>query len=299
MKKVIKLLIVLLMSMIIISCGGNEKKIRIVAPVGTPLLSIAGVGLDDNYEITFVNGQDPLLAAFKEGEYDLIIAPINLGAKLFVNNISNYKLDAIITTNNTYLISKEQKPLTNAKVCGFGNGSAPALAVNIFLQKNNYKEEINFKASASDVTSLFLSENDDNDYYMTSEPELTKLKEKYKNEINVIEVANEISDTLPIIIQACLFVKSDEYSNEVKTIKENIEYLNKNPEEYAKKIIDQHPYLQGLTVETIKNAIPKANIVYYKAKEYKTEISKYFEVLNKYQPGVLSGKVVDENFFNN
>ena len=178
MKKVLKLLIIILLSVLIISCEKSEKeKVKMIAPVGTPLLATYKVGIESNIEITYVNGQDPLLAAFKEGVYDLIIAPINLGAKLYVNNISTYKLDAIITTNNTYLVSKENKEASDAKVCAFGNGSAPALALNIFLQKNGYTSDINYKSSVSDVTSLFLSENDDNDYYMTCEPELTKLKE--------------------------------------------------------------------------------------------------------------------------
>lgn len=299
MKKVLKLLIIILLSVLIISCEKSEKeKVKMIAPVGTPLLATYKVGMESNIEITYVNGQDPLLAAFKEGVYDLIIAPINLGAKLYVNNISTYKLDAIITTNNTYLVSKENKKVSDAKVCAFGNGSAPALALNIFLQKNGYTSDVNYKSSVSDVTSLFLSENDDNDYYMTSEPELTKLKEKYIGNINVIEIANQIKEEMPIIIQACLFVKNGSLYDEIKIIKDNIEYLNQNPEEYAKKIAKEHAYLQGLTEETIKNSIPRSNIVYLKGIDYKDEINKYFEVLNKYQSAVLGGKEIDEAFYN-
>ena len=103
---------------------------------------------------------------------------------------------------------------------------------------------------------------------------------------------------MPIIIQACLLVKNGSLYDEIKIIKENIEYLNQNPEEYAKKIAKEHAYLQGLTEETIKNSIPRSNIVYLKGIDYKDEINKYFEVLNKYQSAVLGGKEIDEAFYN-
>ena len=109
MKKIISIFVLLLISLLLFSCEKkDEKTYKVIMPSGTPLIAFGNLLDDNNFDIEVVNGSDPLQAAFIGGEYDIIVAPFNLGAKLYLAEKSSYLLEAIITTNNTYLISKEK-----------------------------------------------------------------------------------------------------------------------------------------------------------------------------------------------
>ena len=109
MKKILSSIIVMIVCALFIGCKKTPKeKIRVLLPQGTPLVAVGNLLDDEMFSFDIVNGQDPLIEAFTKGEYDLLIAPLNLGTKLNIAKKSEYKLKAIITTNNTYLVSKNE-----------------------------------------------------------------------------------------------------------------------------------------------------------------------------------------------
>lgn len=107
--------------------------LKILSPQGAPALSLIPVENAGNNEITTVDGSDPLQAAFvsPDSEYDVIIAPTNLGVKLAANGKTNYKLMAIVDWGNLYLVGNaEKEDILNdetATITAFGQDSVPGL----------------------------------------------------------------------------------------------------------------------------------------------------------------------------
>lgn len=282
-----------------ISCT-KEEKVKVLLPGGTPLLAVGGILDDKRFEFTVVNGQDPLLAGFKEGKHDIIIAPLNLGAKLYIANISSYKLDSIITSNNTYLVSTKEingiKDIEGKKVLAYGNGSTPSLVLNSAISLNNISANIEYRNSVSDVMGELLSGKNEFEYFLSDEPNISKVKASSETKYYTYDLSTAVEAS--IVIHASLFVNDKVDSSTLNVIKENINKMNSKPEEYSNSIVNKNEYFKNLGVEVIKMAIPNANITYKKASESIDEINEYYNLLNKYLPNVLNGKVPEQTFYN-
>ena len=304
------IIVLLLLSFIMVGCKKEKeptqesRTLKVILPSGTPLMAIGNLLDDSNFEFEIVNGQDPLSAAFLDGEYDIIIAPINLGAKLYLAGKSSYKLEAVLTTNNTYIMSHENlSEINNLKgktILAYGANSAPWLALNALNDKYKLGLTIENQSSASDVATVFAAGTSDAELYLGAEPNITTLSLKKKLEFNVLNVSEFLKDDIDVICQACLFVNpnSNVTSSELKKIEDNIKSMNSNPSEYAKSVLNKNDFFKNLGEEVIKESIPKCNINYLKAKDNLVSINKFFDLLNKYSPAVLNGKTPDEGLYN-
>ena len=212
MKKILSSIIVMIVCALFIGCKKNPKeKIRVLLPQGTPLVAVGNLLDDEMFSFDIVNGQDPLIEAFTKGEYDLLIAPLNLGTKLNIAKKSEYKLKAIITTNNTYLVSKNEfkniEEVNGKNVLGFGEGSTPSLALNSIMNyKNLTPKKVDFRSSAADVTLEYTSKNTEYDFFLLAEPNISIISNKTKKEVYKISLSDLLKDEVDMLIQACLFV---------------------------------------------------------------------------------------------
>ena len=134
--------------------------------------------------------------------------------------------------------------------------------------------------------------------YIQAEKILQTRKDRADQEAYAF-LQEQIKDELPVLIQACLFVNpNSNVSNKViNKIKENIENMNKNPENYAKQVLNKNDFFNGLGESVIAKAIPNCNIDFIEAKDNKDVITKYYDFLNKYQNAVLGGKTPSEEFY--
>ena len=301
MKKIVTIIMLMLVCFLFFGCGKkDEKKYKVIMPNGTPLIAFGNLLDDGNFDIEVVNGSDPLQAAFVSGGYDMIVAPFNLGAKLYLAGKSKYLLDSIITTNNTYLISKNNyetlDSIKDKTVLAYGAGSMPFIGLKALSDDKSLNLQITqLNSGVADVAASFLAQKEEYDLYMMAEPNLTVLKSK--TELFAIDVAKELDKTL---VQACLFVNPDSNVSDIvlNKIKTNIESLNNNPDKYAKDVINKNDFFKNLGEDNLKKAIPNCNIVYKKAFENMNIIESTYELLNKYVPTVLNGNKPDENFYN-
>ncbi len=304
LKKLFTVMLLIFGLLLLVGCGEEDNKTyKVLLPSGTPLMAVGGLLDDAEFDFKVVNGQDPLISGFTSAEYDMIIAPINLGTKFYIAGKSNYQFKAIITTNNTYIISKGEisslKDLQGKKITAFGASAAPGLALKGALDIKGIDTTVNYQNSAADVMMLYSSNTDDSDFYLSAEPNITKIEDKTGKTINKISLQEQIKDELPVLIQACLFVNpNSNVSNKViNKIKENIENMNKNPENYAKQVLNKNDFFNGLGESVIAKAIPNCNIDFIEAKDNKDVITKYYDFLNKYQNAVLGGKTPSEEFY--
>ena len=312
LKVLFSLFLVLLMALFV-ACdkeqennnNNDEKleKIKVFLPNGAPLMSIGGLIGNEAFEFEFANGADALSAALIKEDYDMIIAPLNLGAKLYLAGTSMYKLDSVITTNNTYLVSKNEitstADLAGLNVLAYGRNSTPDIIFKAALTKNNVTCNVAYQGTVADVFGLFKGGSEEATYSLLAEPQVTMLKKSNPN-LYVLDMAKEVEDG-KVFPQACLFVKvssSDKYDKHLELIKENINSLNANPTDYAAKVEDKHTFFKTMTKEILAPALPNCNIVYLKASSNKGVVEDYIGLLNTYAPALLGGKTVDEGFYN-
>lgn len=137
-----KVLISCLTLLLITGCTTNPKKaeptespatqesinLKVLAPKGAPALSVIPYAKENAEMVTFVDGTDVIQAAFvnPNPEFDVIIAPTNLGSKLAANGKTKYKLLGVITWGNLYLVSDNEEALHNeGNLAAFGEGAVP------------------------------------------------------------------------------------------------------------------------------------------------------------------------------
>ena len=285
----------------------KKETVTILTPNGTPLMAVAGLIDTEGIDIEAVGGAENLVAGLTTKSHDIIIAPLTAGAKTFVAGKSTYKLEAVVTTNNTYIISKEGTTLTNItdlkskKLIAYGKNNTPDIALQNALKNNSMTSsdlEITYETDVTNATTNFVSTTD-YDYCLIAEPQITQLKVSKGLNLNVLDLSKYMSST---IYQAGIFVnpdaKNQDRINEViKDIEDNITYLNGNPTTYAEEIVTKNnSFLNKMGKEVLAQAIPNANISFIKAKDNKSNILAYFTEVSSYNPSAIGGSVTDEFF---
>ena len=140
MKKLFKYLLCFMMLTTVVGCSGGTNSsdesdtANILCPVGAPSLAFVSEyeNITENGKIDFVNGSDQLVAELSKdnSEYDIIVAPINLGAKLIASDQSDYRIQAVITWGNLYLVGTSKEALSQTgELALFGEGAVPQLIV--------------------------------------------------------------------------------------------------------------------------------------------------------------------------
>lgn len=312
-----KRILIFVLLILLVGCDTNNdsEKIKILVPSGIPLIAIGDLIGNDNVIIENVGGPDLLTSAMTSKSHDIIIAPINLGAKLYINNSSSYHLNSIITFGNSYIVSRKINSLSsindinNQELLAYAQSSIPSLILNAAIAENDINCSVNYKTSVDLVFIDFLS-NPDNpndissnppEYILSAEPLISKMMVTYNLDLNIYDLQDSLRDDLKIIPQAAIFINSEsekDISKVIDLIKENIEFLNSNPEEYAKKIVNKNPYFTNLGEEVLKTSIPRSNIEFMNAQQNKNDIEEYFKFLNLYNPKLMDNQIPNENFYN-
>ena len=135
LKKCFKMILGTFMAFSMVACSSQPEKeaVSILCPSGAPALAMLGAGLVENVTIDYAN-TDVLQAELskEDGEYDIIVAPLNLGAKMYENN-PVYQLESVLTWGNLYVVGVEGTDLNNASIASFGEKAVPQLSLIIAL----------------------------------------------------------------------------------------------------------------------------------------------------------------------
>lgn len=248
-------------------------KVSIISPLGIPYLAVAPLKANPNIQMENVSGTENLQAALVGKTYDIVIAPINLGAKLYNAGKSSYKLVAPITYNNSYIVARSHLPLASIddligqKVIAFGEMGIPGSVLKKIYTDNSKLDIANVDytlKSSANVYASFLGEGNNDSYALMSEPEISKLKVIKKIDVKTLDLCSVLGANVP---QAAVFVNPDSNLKDVdavlKIIEDNIKSLNDNPTSYADKVlaIDEH-FFSSIGREVIIDMIPNASIKY-------------------------------------
>lgn len=311
MKKVISLLLVVFICLFSIGCKEKEKP-YVLTPEGIPLIAIGGTL--EEYDVTTTPGPQVLQSELIQDNYDYIIAPVTLGAQLSIKTVINYKIAALITFDNMYIVSKTDKPLTSLndlngkKVAAYGQNQPSDIMFKYALGKFGVECEIEYaKDVASVVSGYFMPGNVD--YALVAEPYLSKVKEK--TDVNVLDLAKVLREleegSVDFIPQAAIYVYKDLSKSEVKKvlkkIEQNINSLNSDANAYAKKLLEMdeslYPLFKNLGEATLTSVCNNAGISFLKAYDNKAKLDAFFNIVNNANSEILGGKLPEDSFYFN
>lgn len=167
--------------------------LNILSPSGAPALSLLHCFENNADKITVVEGADILQAAFvsPEHEYDVIIAPTNLGVKLALAGKSEYRLAAVVTWGNLYVLAEDESVLENEAVrfAAFGEQAVPGLVFES-VKDQLHLNEVTYYSAVTEAQAALLSSNAD--AALIAEPAATATIAKAKEKGMDLKVVGDI-----------------------------------------------------------------------------------------------------------
>ncbi|MBO4623543.1 MAG: ABC transporter substrate-binding protein [Bacilli bacterium] len=309
MKKIISILLFLFVSVFAFGCKEKEKT-YLLTPEGIPLVAIGGVVSE--FEVTTTPGPQVLQSELVQDNYDVIVAPVTLGAQLSIKGSINYKIAGLITFDNMYIVSKKSVTLNsindlNGKtIYAYGQNQPSDIMLKYALEKSGVTCTIEYADSvATVVSSYFLPGNAD--YALVAEPYLSKIKQKV--EVNVIDVASVLRNlsegNVEFIPQAAIYVYKELSKSQIKkilkVIEDNIAALNKDNFAYAKLLLEQdsnlYPLFTNLGEDVLSGVCLNAGINYLKAYDNKAKLEEFFGIVDKANKNLFNGQVPSEDFY--
>lgn len=217
MKKIITFL--LMMSFVLAGCSSKETKVlKVMVPSGAPALSMIGVCEEElkNGEVKVVEGSELLSSELvkKESEFDVIVAPINLGCQLIAKEQTDYRLAGVLTWGNLYIV--ENTSVQNNELAAFGEMAVPGKIFNLVKDANNTIKDskVTYFNAVSDVQAQVLAGKCQ--YALMAEPAATATIAKAKQNGSTLKVIASLQEMYQTKVgtteygypQAAIFVKN-------------------------------------------------------------------------------------------
>ena len=308
--KTLKLLLVTLVivfSASLVSCITPKEieKATLITPTGAPSLAIGDALLNSSYiEAEIVSGSDPLVAAFTKGTHDIIVAPVNLGAKFYnTNDKFEYVFYKTIVWGNYYLASTKEiasfDSLDGKTLLVFGKNSTPDVVVRTLIASKGLKVELEYVDDVSTANSYLLTGKAD--IIVSAEPSLTKISGKktiYTYDLQKEWQALTGSYSFP---QAGIFVKKakkDDFNvrHALTALTDSVRLASTNPNKLVESSITVDSNLASIGENVLKEAVLKCNLKV--AESQKEAIDFYFSKVIALGIGqTVGGKLPDEGFY--
>ncbi len=314
MKKLIISIMIILGFFVFSACKKEDVSFKVLVPSGSPSLAQVKMHkelpiLADNisYSIDSVSGAQAIPAAFASEEYEIIYAPVNIGAKMYNNN-QKYVYVANVTWGNLFFATTKIgdfniASLNNQVVNMFGAGTINDVIIKHILKEKgiNISTDSTYESGTDITKNKLVTVNDS--IVLIAEPVLSAAKmallarDVVTKTISVQDLWKEVTgdDSYP---QAGIFVKKEFLDKNEKVIKKYLkevegscEYVNSNPSDAAQMATDLEYGLPAVSV--LKEAIPNCNIKFKTAKDTKESLEKVFNL----DLSQIGGKLPDKDFY--
>lgn len=288
--RILKGIWIFVLSISLIACTKENEnhKINVLVPQGAPALSLLGLYDNENVTIDTVSGSDAVQAELskKDTKYDVIIAPINMGAMLIQKNQTNFLLDRVVTWGNLYIVGNSEEVLTKGTTfAAFGENAVPQKVLNSSIDMSVISNNITYYPSANEVSAALLAKKADAG--LLAEPAVSATIAKAKKQgislVVVKDLQEEYQKKQSTINygypQAALFVKKDSMDNVqsyLETMQKFIDTLDtKKVSDYVLKIGEKN--LGVPSGKIAQESWKRQNIHIVKAKRVKDDIAVFLK----------------------
>lgn len=269
------------------SSTSSASTLSVLCPAGAPAL--ASLGLAENgAEIEYVEGQDLLVSELSKenSEYDMIIAPINVGVRTW-KEAGNYELDGVLTWGNLYLVSElSDWNEPDQSIALFGEGAVPGLVFSNLYPE--VKAQAEYYPSVAEASASLVSGKANT--ALLAQPAAAGAIAKVKENGTEFFVVEDLQETWQAVHQsdhkgypqAALFVKkgkADEYSQAIASLKEWLAEADSSTIENA---VDKYT-ADKLGVPNAKLAAStwsEQNIDFVEAKTAQKDIEDFLAIFN-------------------
>lgn len=211
--------VLLAVLMALAGCGGQSaetRELKVLSPKGATAIGVMPYAKEHPEAVTTVDGTDALTAAFTEpqSEYDVIIAPVNLGGMLKKKEATEYVLMGVLTWGNLYLVSdQEASSWEGARIAAFGQNAVPDKILSYVLESRGETAQITWFNSTADTAASALSQKGEYDAWLLAEPAVSNVLAKDSSMQVVLDLQEEYGkagsgDSYP---QAGIFVRQEAY----------------------------------------------------------------------------------------
>lgn len=281
----------------------EKTPVTILAPTGATALAFVQEASEGINTVDFVTGSEAISAELVKPspQYDIIVAPVNLGTKMIENGKSEYLLKAVITWGNLYLVGTDENALTQeGSFAAFGENSVPDVIFKNAVDIATVVPEITYYSSAQDVQGILLSGKATSG--LLAEPAVTATIAKAKEqgiELKVImdlqaayqEKMGSATSGFP---QAAIFVKKGSEAN-VETVLASVEtFVNESvgkETDLLSGLVDKvTPEILGVPNAKIASATwAKQNIRYVEASDASEDLTTLLQLFGiTYNDSMLS-----------
>ena len=287
--KIIKWL--LLFGLVLSGCTSTpaepeDTSLNVLCPSGAPTLAF----LSSYEEITgkgrfdAVDGSDLLVSELSkaDSEYDVIVAPINVGAQLLAKGATTYRLDSVLTWGNLYVVGTEGALSGEGTIDLFGEGAVPQKIYETVGLETSLTPT--YLSSGQLVQADLLSGQVQAG--LLAEPLVTATIQKAQSQgltltvlADLQELYSEKTGTTGGYPQAAIFVKE---GTDISSLTEKINDFTSNG--YP----DAQTYLETIGTDTlglpaagvVVQSMERQNVRYVKASEVTDQISAFLELFN-------------------
>ena len=282
----------------------EKQEISLIAPTGTPTLILSqSIEEYEKVDAEIVSGPNALAAEFAKGEKDIIVAPINLGAKLAASSEDfKYVMFHTLVWCNYYVVSTTPissfEELDGKDVTLFGQNSTPDIVFRSLMAHYQINPNLTYMSSVADANKMLVSKQAD--IIVSAEPALSAILAK--GDFHVYSLAEEWTKVAEFdgadIPQAAIFVNKESIEKTkqfLNIVERNVKKVESNKEDVvaAAKRVDK---LLAPTEEVLVSAITRCN---FKINENEKEsIDLYFsKVIELGLGATVGGKLPDEEFY--
>ena len=307
MKKILNVFIIVLFAILIVGCNvGSGTKYSVIMPTGAPSIALADFVKNNQEEldVEIVKGSDPLAAAFTKGNYDIIVAPVNLGAQFF-NKVEDfeYVLYKPIVGCNYYILSSEVhafSELDGKEMAAFGASSTPGVMLKALMSHHEIEATVKYQNSVDDVNGLLAAESVKT--ILTAEPSKTvRFGDKNYAQIDIAKLWKEMAGADYDIPQAGIFVKKSyigrgKINQILESMEASIALSVDNPTTLAESAILVDENLKKMNVDKLATAIPNCNFL---TKELNIEEVEYYftKLIELGLEASIGGKLPEREFY--
>lgn len=292
MKIFYKYVVSLLMVTTIIGCSSPQQEldnssspppIHILCPSGAPTLTLVNQyeAINEKGRIDFVDGSDILIAELSKADsiYDIIIAPINIGARLIEMEQTDYRISSIITWGNLFYVGTSEEALEiTGELALFGQGAVPEKIVEVAAIETNLTPV--FYNSATLVQQLLLAGNVS--VGLLPEPLASATIARAKQEGLTLQIIKDLQEEYKEgtgYPQAAIFVKDNDHTKPILDTMET--FCNNGYVGLTKYLEDIGVNTLNLpSIELVISSMERQNIHYKSAKDCTKEITKFLQLFD-------------------
>ena len=313
MKKFILSVISLFLGFTLVACGKgveptvvDDYQLKVAAPSGAPLISLAGAVLEKNYVLNVNLDASALQPLFVKGEEDVIVAPINLGATVYNKVNQNYQLASILTFGNLFIASQDSNLTSLSYLDGkdvvlFGENTINDVIVKYVFEQKNIHPNISYLGNTN-LTQAELVKSE-SVIVLIAEPALSAAKTSLAKDgksVKVVTVQTEFETVTNNMkfTQAGCFIKKETAEKHKGLVDAFLNGLNASATLTTEaKIEEAAVNVSKLGLATPKavlvKAIPNCNISYMTASESKALV----EFCANLNLKLFGGKLPDNGFY--